>query len=251
MSKQCLNCNQTVDNNFCPHCGQNAAIQRFSLKQFFLNDLVNNLLNIDKGFFYTIKELITRPGHSIREYIEGKRVNHFNYLTFVILIITIGHIVGNISEIKLIDTTYYFSKDKDLITDFDRITSAYPKLFILIRVPFLALFTLLFFKKSKKNFTEHLILNVYKVCGELIIAITFTLIAIVIRANHSMDFIFTVVGILTFVFSVWYYFQFFSAFGYSKISLLIRSVLTTIIIFLIVVTLTTFLIGMEEGFNDR
>jgi Protein of unknown function (DUF3667) len=250
MANHCLNCNQTIDRNFCQNCGQKASTHRFSLKHFILNAFVNGVFNLDKGFFYTIKELFVRPGHSIRDYIEGKRVKHFNYLTFIILIITTGHIVGNISEINLIDSTHYFTTDKSILQQFDKITKEYPKIFSMVKIPFLALFTFLFFRKSKNNFTEFLILNIYKVCGEMLIAITFTLLAILFKNKIPLNYFYSVVTILTFGYSVWYYFQYFSTFGYSKISLLLRSVLTTIILFLVTFSVTTFIIGMKTGFED-
>lgn len=182
---------------------------------------------------------------------EGKRVKHFNYLTFIILIITIGHIVGNFSDIKLIDTTFYFTSNKDIVTRFDEMTADYPKLFTLIKLPFLAVFTLLFFRKSKHNFTEFLILNTYKVCGELLIAIAFTLFAILLKGNIPISFITPVVGILAFSYSVWYYYQYFSVYGYSKSGLFLRSFINSIILFIVVVSVTTFVIGMKDGFDGR
>lgn len=250
MSNQCLNCNQLIDSNFCSKCGQNTATHRFSLKHFFLHDLIHGVFHIDKGYFYTIKELFTRPGHSVREYIEGKRVKHFNYITFILLTITIGHIVGNISEIKLIDTTHYFTSDKDLLTGFDKIMKEYPKLFTMVKIPFLALFTSLFFRKNKQNFTEHLVLNTYKVCGELIITITFTAITILLKGNFALNYFLSLVSILTFSYSVWYYYQYFLVFGYSKFSLFLRSLLTSIILFLVIASVTAFIVGVKAGFDD-
>lgn len=250
MTNDCLNCNKIIKSNFCPDCGQSAKTHRFSLQHFFVHDLVHGIFHLDKGFFFSIKELFTRPGHSIREYIEGKRAKHFNYVTFLIMIIALGHFIGNISEIKLIDITHYFSSDKNRVSEFAKISKEYPKLFTILKIPFLAFFTFLFFKKAKLNFTEHLVINIYKVCGELLIAITITIIAILFKSVIPLKYFLSATFVLTFGFSVWYYFQYFSTFGYSKFSLLIRSVITTIILFLIVAAVTTFVIGMKQGFED-
>jgi hypothetical protein len=250
MTNHCLNCNQTIESNYCPSCGQKATTHRFSMHHFIMHDLVHGVFHIDKGFLYTIKELFTRPGHSIREYIEGKRAKHFNYFTFIILIITIGHLVGNISDIKLIDTTHYFSNDQETLEQSQKITSQYPKVFTLLKIPFLALFTSLFFSKSKLNFTEYLILNIYKVCGELIIAIAFTILAILLKSIIPFSYFYSLAVIVTFAFSVWYYFQHFSKFGYSKLSLLMRSVATTIILFIVTECVSLFIIGMKVGFEN-
>jgi Protein of unknown function (DUF3667) len=250
MTKHCLNCKEPLSSNFCPHCGQSASTHRFSLKHFFVHDMVHGVFHLDKGFFYTIKELLTRPGHSIRAYIEGKRIKHFNYFTFIILMITIGHLIGSFSSIKLIDTSLYFTDEKDTLTQLEEINLQYPKLFTMLKIPFLAFFTSLFFKKSKLNFTEYLILNVYKVSGEILISIGFTILAILLKNLLSLHFFYTSVGVLSFGYSVWFYYQYFSKFGYSQINLFLRSLITSAILWLVVASVTTFVIGFKEGFED-
>jgi len=54
--------------------------------RYLLYDIEHGLLHIDKGISYTIKELFTRPGHSVREFIEGKRVKHFKPISFVLVL---------------------------------------------------------------------------------------------------------------------------------------------------------------------
>jgi hypothetical protein len=39
---------------------------------------------MDSGVGYSLKQLATRPGHSIREYLEGKRARHFNAFTMML-----------------------------------------------------------------------------------------------------------------------------------------------------------------------
>ena len=80
---RCLNCSEILHSKFCPNCGQSIKTHRFSLKLFFKEVFINGVFQIDKGFFYTFKELFIRPGHSIRAYVDGSRVNHFNYFTFI------------------------------------------------------------------------------------------------------------------------------------------------------------------------
>lgn len=251
MKNRCLNCNHHVDRNFCPDCGQKITTHRFSLKHLFLHDFVHGVFHLDKGFFYTVGELLTRPGHSIREYVQGKRAKHFNYLTFIILLLTIGHIVGNYADVKLIDTTQYFSSDKYLLTRFSEITKENPKMFTLLKIPFLALCSFVFFRKSKQNLTEHLVLNTYKVCGELIIAIFFTILAALLNGPSVLNYIIGCVAVFSLIYSVWFYFQYFSTFGYSKTGLFVRSLLASIILILVVSGVATFMVGMKDGFEGR
>lgn len=91
---KCLNCNNQIQNNFCSVCGQKLSTHRYSLQHFFVHDLVHGVFHVDKGFLFTIKELFTRPGHSMREFIEGKRANHFNYFSLVLIILGCNSLIG-------------------------------------------------------------------------------------------------------------------------------------------------------------
>ena len=81
----CKNCDQNFVGEFCNHCGQNARVQRVD-SNYILGQISSSLLQIDRGFLFTMKEMFIRPGHSIREYLAGKRVQHFKPVTYLLLI---------------------------------------------------------------------------------------------------------------------------------------------------------------------
>ena len=83
----CKNCGNIFQLKYCNSCGQLADTYKITWKELF-HHLPHAFFHIDSGFFYTIKELATRPGNSIREYLEGKRKRHFN--PFMLLIILTG-----------------------------------------------------------------------------------------------------------------------------------------------------------------
>lgn len=101
MTNNCLNCNEELVGKYCSNCSQPASTHRFSLSHVFKHDFVHGIFHFDKGFFFTIKELFTRPGHSIREYVKGKRVKHFNYFATVLLLLTIIYFVKNGRKLNL------------------------------------------------------------------------------------------------------------------------------------------------------
>lgn len=251
MNQHCLNCSQPVHGNFCAHCGQKATTHRFSLRYFLVHDLVKKVFHFDKGILHTVKALFTRPGHSTREYIQGKRAQFLDYFTFIVLVIAAGHFVGTLSEeIQLMDTTQYFSGDEVLLSNFSTVTHENPKLFTLIRIPFLALFSFWFFKKSQHNYSEHIVLNTYKVAGDILVTVVFTLLAIVFKNVVSFQFFYNGAFIATLLYSVWFYYQYFSVFNYSKWSLSVRSVLTAFILILVAAAVTAFAVGVNDGLND-
>jgi hypothetical protein len=88
MANICKNCNHTFEGNYCNNCGQAANTHKLTM-HFIWHDLQHGLFHFDNGIFYTIKQLVTRPGHTIREFINGKRVRHFKPLTLVVLLATL------------------------------------------------------------------------------------------------------------------------------------------------------------------
>jgi hypothetical protein len=174
MHNKCLNCNNDVINNFCSACGQSKSTHRYSLEHFFVHDLVHGVFHLDKGFLFTVKELFTRPGHSIREYVEGKRVNYFNYFSFALIILVVEYYLMNLSSLKSSD----LYDDMDKYEGFQKIAKDYFKIVSLAGIPFFALASYLIFKRSKQNYTEHLILNIYRMSVVLIINVVYIFITV-------------------------------------------------------------------------
>jgi hypothetical protein len=72
----CATCGTTFQGNYCPRCGQSAAVGRYSLKTAFLLFLdVWGLGN--RGMFRTIRDLLLRPGYMIRDYLGGMQMAYF------------------------------------------------------------------------------------------------------------------------------------------------------------------------------
>ena len=84
--KYCKNCGQhlILDQKFCHNCGQKADTHRIDY-HFLIHEIQHSVFHVDKGIFFTIKELFTRPGHTIREYLDGRRQNHFKPVLFLII----------------------------------------------------------------------------------------------------------------------------------------------------------------------
>jgi hypothetical protein len=86
METTCKNCGNHSDTAFCGSCGQKMHIKRFDTKHILLHEIPHGVIHLDKGFLYTTKSLLTRPGYFIREFIEGKRANHFGPIQYVFII---------------------------------------------------------------------------------------------------------------------------------------------------------------------
>jgi hypothetical protein len=174
MSPVCLNCDKPLQGDFCIHCGQSAKTHRFTVKHIFTKDVIFAIFHVNRGLLFSIKELFTRPGHSVREYVSGKRVTHLNYFTLLVIVLLIFSFVEQLTPFHFADLT---ETDKEILEGFETLLKKYPKYIYMGIIPFYALFSFIFFKKAQQNYAEHFVLNTFKVSALLIINTVFILFA--------------------------------------------------------------------------
>ncbi len=242
MDNICLNCKNKVSNNFCSICGQKTSTHRFSVNHFVMHDFVHGVFHLDKGFLFTVKELFTRPGHSIREFIQGKRANYFNYFTLIILIYAIGHLLGKIPKNTLAEIL-----EAGPTAGNARVMREFGKYVILAAAPIYALVSFFMFYKSRQNYTEHLVMTMYFTCGILFINFIPLLSVFFTSDLKVILFMNMLVAVLEWIYYFWFFQQYFSAFNYSKKELILRCVAVVLIIIIIngLINLAANKIGMS------
>ena len=242
MTGQCLNCSNAVRASYCENCGQKTTTHRFSLKHIFSHDFVHGVFHLDKGLLYTVRELLVRPGHSIREYIEGKRVRHFNYFTLILLILTLGVVLEQFTPVNPTDIFESVRSNEDIVAFMEMIRE-YPKVFVLATIPLYAIFSWVFFRKAQLNFAEHLVLNSYRAAGELLFSLSFNVIMIFVHDLEVLKVVNIVLTIIVPVYSTIFYYQFFSAHSFRRAGLFFRSLFASLALnFIVMITTTVFLI---------
>ncbi|PST83168.1 hypothetical protein C7T94_11245 [Pedobacter yulinensis] len=235
MSSACLNCATHLTETYCPKCGQKSTTHRYSIKHFVEHDFVHGVWHVDRGLLFTVKQLFTRPGHSVREYIQGKRVNYFSFITLILLILTITTLIAPYVHVKLSDLAP--GNNRQAMTTLEQFISKYPKLVIVLMVPLNSVFSFLWFRKARLNFSEHLVANSYKAASELLIGLAFTFVIILYPNISVLRILYmALISPSILVYGIWFYRQLFSAFGYSKWALLGRSlaVIVSILLFHVV-----------------
>lgn len=177
----CLNCKTSYVGNFCPHCGQKSNIKRLTFREAFEN-LIGIFTNFEKGFLHTCLDLCYRPGHMIRDYIKGHRVEYVKPVQLIFLLGTIY-----LAEHYLLFMEWMNSPT----THDDTLTEKYPELtnfmhhvidyldtppiLALMAILFLMLPNKFFFRKSpfgqNMNLAEHFYAMVFVGCQIFILAI--------------------------------------------------------------------------------
>ncbi len=162
MPQTCKNCNQTFEGNYCNHCGQHADIKKINLR-FLWYDLHSGLFNFDSGIFYSLKQLFIRPGHTIREFLEGKRVHHFKPMSLVVILATAYSFVYHLLGMQFFEATTN-STSESINEGLQTISSFFENHYAitsLLNIPFYALATRVCFSKQNRSYAEHFVANTF------------------------------------------------------------------------------------------
>lgn len=199
----CQNCQTTFDGKYCPNCAQKADTHRFTLKHF-AHDFFHAFTHADKGIFLLMKELFLKPGKVARDFNAGKRKRYFNPITYLLLIMALQIFLAKKTDVF----TVYLDRTQKMMQELrqanpevsswnsDEALEAQKKnnpkvlehnrMLNLIFLPFFALLTWLFFKKSGFNYAENLVFNVFYMAQMLLFFIIFTIIPFVIFPSGVM-----------------------------------------------------------------
>lgn len=254
MNKHCLNCNTELSDNYCSKCGQAANTRRISIS-FLWKDIQHGLLHVDKGIVFTAKELFTRPGHSIREFIEGKRVKHFKPLSLVLVLAGVYSFLAHYSKLNLLANKIQVNgsgevadRMKHTIGEYSEWVSQHYAIVTLIQIPIFAFATYIAFKKVNYNYVEHLVIQSYLAAQRLFLHLLTFPIYYVFRSSpylKNVERIFDIIGISI---GIWALIQLFSIF--PLLERIVRISLSLLIffsiIFLIMLGITNYMIVLNR-----
>ena len=89
----CPTCETHFCGNFCPNCGQPAAMKRYSARLAFLHFL--DAWGLGSDILYrTLRDLLLRPGYLIRDYLNGKRMAYFPPIKLMFLVLAFLYLAG-------------------------------------------------------------------------------------------------------------------------------------------------------------
>jgi len=217
MENTCLNCNHLITENFCTYCGQK-KYKRIDRK--YLTDEVQYMvIHTNKGFFYSLKNIIKAPGKTARDFIDGNRVNHYKPLLMAFVLSGISAFISfKIIDINSVMERYFAAHTEQKIAvswmnDLTSVMSSYNSAIMLLLIPIISIITFLVFRKWGQNYYEHIIMNTY-------IQILYTIISIVLLSpimyflKDSPDtFMLVVIGSTFIIYPIimtWFYKQFYS-----------------------------------------
>ena len=177
MTTFCQNCNTELQGKYCSNCGQSAETHKINV-HYLWHDIQHGLLHLDKGILFTTRELFTRPGHSIREFLEGKRVKHFKPISLVLVLAGIYGLLFHFFKIDMFANYVVISGSGEKVNHLNEVIgktsdwiAQHYSILALLQIPIFTIGTYLCFRKGGYNFVEHLIINTFLVGQRLILHI--------------------------------------------------------------------------------
>ena len=160
MAENCLNCGNIIAENFCSNCGQK-KFKRIDRK-YVIDELQYSFIHTNKGFFYSVKNIVKNPGRTARAFIEGNRVNHYKPLLLAFVLSGISALISfKLMHFDQIIESEYSKQNinKDFAHQITVFLSNYISIISLLSIPLFALFTKITFRKWGQNYYEHIIMN--------------------------------------------------------------------------------------------
>lgn len=239
----CKNCGHRFEGKFCNNCGQTVDTHRIDF-HFLRDEIPHSFFHINAGLLYTSKQLLTRPGHAIREYLEGKRVNHIKPLSFILILAGFYILLCHWFHLNLFSISEEGAKNvvlRGTKMNYDEWFLSHFGWVTLSTIPLYTVGTFICFYNKGYNFVEYLILNTFKAGQRLIIQIVF--LPFIFLIKHSLDvgtIVFTVY-LIDLGLNFWTNIEFFNQMKVSNV--LLRSILSHTILMALMMLIVGVLIA--------
>lgn len=197
----CRQCNNELNGNFCSNCGKPARVKRIN-GQYLLHE-IGSVLNFQKGILFTIKELLTRPGQNIREFIAEDRNRLVKPIMFIIVCSLIYTITIQFFHFEDGYMNISIDEKSKKAFFFSWIQNNYGYANILIAL-FISVWIKVFFKKYGYNLFEILILLCFVMGIQMLLFSIFGILTGLIKQNLMQT-----AGLIGIVYCSWAIGQFF------------------------------------------
>lgn len=192
----CENCDAELSQNYCPNCGQPSKLKRID-KHYFQHE-IEHLFHFERGFLYTVRELVLRPGQTIKEYLHHNRNRLVKPVVFLIVTSLIFTIMAGLLHVE---TSFFKYNGDGKVTNakliFDWIQGHYGYTNIILGV-FVSFWVRIFFLKSGFNFFEIIIQWCFVMGIGMLICTLQVLLQAITQINYGQY-----IGKIVMIYSIW------------------------------------------------
>lgn len=220
MKVTCKNCNHIYTGHYCNNCGQTSQTHRLNL-HFLWHEIRHSLFHFDEGILYSGKQLFTRPGHTIREFIEGKRVKHFKPISLVIVLASLYGLLYHYFNISFVEPSPNGSPENGInVIKFNEWMGTHYAWTTLLTIPLYTIGTSIAFRKQGYNLVEYFILNTYKASQKLFVHLALFPLLYCFNGTPKMRMLSLFIYFVDVAFIYWTNAQFFDKLSLKKSLLL-------------------------------
>jgi hypothetical protein len=163
ITNTCKSCGFSGAGNYCSHCGQPYKHKRITLSSL-LHDVLHFFTHFEKGFPYTFKQLAIAPGQMQRTYLEGDRSRYQKPFSMFFICATLVA-VSRYWILKALYNNYQAGDIPEL-----NFVHEYMVVLYISLMPVYTLIAWLLFYKSRYNYAEMGVLQLYTVSFLLLIS---------------------------------------------------------------------------------
>ncbi len=191
--RDCANCGNPLVGDYCHNCGQKTIQHRFTTP-VLLRGLAGYLTDIEQGFAHTVVSLFRRPGDVIVEYWGGRTVAYyapFRYFfiwTAVLLLTNFWLGIDDVLQRVLEPDELAARTGAQVLAAADQQFDQWLKLLVLVQVPIHSASSFLLFRKHRRTYGEHLILNSF-VMGQLALIAIVAQLLVLVSCNFVVPFL--------------------------------------------------------------
>ncbi len=206
----CKKCSEKITKNYCSNCGTPKNIERIDF--YYILSQLASIFTLQKGIFFTIKEVFIRPNKSIKNFILYDRNSLVKPIIFLFLTSFIYALINRLLNIEILRIEV--DSNEILKYSFLKILEDNIAYMNIIFIFFIAMWLRLFFRKQSFNFFEILILLCFVIGNVLLMSSIFNIIQSLV--NIELQYIsFIIVGSYT-IYSIFVFF------GDKKIKSLVK-----------------------------
>lgn len=253
----CKNCEHVFQGNFCSNCGQKTNTVRLNW-HYLQDELKYTFLHINKGFLYTAKQLFIRPGDTVREFLEGKRVQHYKPILLLFVLAGLNGLLMHFLPVE--EFIYKQGTNEEAARQlkigknfYDWLTKNYA-LYELVVLPFYALCSWLAFKKFGYNYIENIIINCFATSQRLMIGILLFPLQYFLKNTPYFITVSFLTVIPTFGYTIWMIIQLYKS--QNKTSVFLRMLLfvfnlSLFFILLLIIGVVVMVFMIKLGYIDK
>lgn len=227
--------------------------KRFSFQSVFSG--IMNVILLDKGFFYTFKQLVVAPGETIRSYLGTGRERFTGPVRYYLIAITLYYFVFlNLTHTDYFDQQLRMS-DNDLGEEYSFMMETFflkqLKIWSAFAVFFISGVSYFLFRRLGLNYIEHVVINLY-ISAQTHFFIFFLLPVNLLTNADFFLYLEPVISLVFYTYVVYYLFR------ENLVSSVWKSLLilgTGFGIILLLVSLVTFVyaiyVGIKESYSEN